>query len=349
MNIVNFQTLIATKASRVYLASNKGRVLEFGLRRAQGLNGAMSASRAAFIGGVSATSNTAAGKKYGIPVRGTMAHSWVMAFDSELESFRKYVEIYPDNPILLIDTYDALGSGIDHAITVGLELKKQGRNFGVRIDSGDLQYMSMRTREKLDSAGLTEAFISVSNDLDEEIIHQLITDRAPIDMWGVGTQLVTGGSDSSLSGVYKLVAKERKGSIQPTIKVSNNPEKTTNPGIKQVYRFTDKDGTPLGDLIALEQESIKPGRPYVFYHPMFDYKHFTLTEYADICPLLSKKMDHGKICGTLPSLKQIQDSVKENLSKLDYTFRRIINPHIYKVSLSQKLKTLKFRMIDELT
>ncbi len=349
LNIVNFQTLIATKASRIYLASNQGKILEFGLRRAQGLNGALSASRAAFIGGAAATSNSSAGKRFGIPVKGTMAHSWVMAFDSELDAFRKYVEIYPENPILLIDTYDALGSGIENAITIGLELKAQGRSFGVRIDSGDLQYMSMKIRDKLDNAGLADAIITVSNDLDEIIIHQLITDHAPIDLWGVGTQLVTGGNDSSLTGVYKLVAKERNGVMQPTIKVSNNPEKTTNPGIKQVHRFSDRNGSPLGDLIALEEEPITTDRPYVFYHPMFEYKHFTLSEYASATPLLGRKMAKGRICCDLPSLREIQEKGKSNLAKLDYTFRRIVNPHIYKVSLSEKLKTLKFRMIDELT
>lgn len=349
LNIINFQTLIATKASRIYLASLGGYIMEFGLRRAQGLDGALSATRAAFIGGAAATSNTLAGKIYGIPVKGTMAHSWIMAFNSELEAFKKYAEIYPDSSILLIDTYDSLGSGIENAIIVGQELKKQGKRFGVRIDSGDLQYLSVKIREKLNKAGLEDALISVSNDLNEEIIHQLIIDKAPIDVWGVGTQLVTGGNDSSLTGVYKLAAKEQKNKLLPTIKVSNNPEKTTNPGVKQVYRFLDTNGSPLGDLLTLEGEKIKPGRPYTFYHPMFEYKHFTLYDYHSVEPLLSLKMKEGEIAQPLLELRDIQTYTKRNLEKLDYTFRRIINPHIYKVSLSQELKSLKFRMIHEHT
>ena len=347
LNIINFQSLIATKSSRIYLASLCGKILEFGLRRAQGLDGALSASRAAYIGGAYATSNTRAGQVYGIPVKGTMAHSWIMAFDSELESFEKYAEIYPVNPIFLIDTYDSLGSGIENAIKVGKKLSNEGKNFGVRLDSGDLHYLSVRIREKLDSAGLKKAFITVSNDLNEEIIHQLITDKAPIDFWGVGTQMVTGGCDSSLSGVYKLSAKEINGVLRPAIKLSNNPEKTTNPGVKQIYRFLDQQGSPLGDLIALDNERIEPVRSYKFNHPMYEYKYFILNHYHSIRPLLTKKMSKGEICSDLPSLDTIRTSAIEGLNKLDYTFRRIINPHIYKVSLSEKLKNLKYRMIHE--
>ncbi|MDC7127352.1 MAG: nicotinate phosphoribosyltransferase, partial [Spirochaetales bacterium] len=241
LNTVNFQTLIATKSSRVYSASSEGMIMEFGLRRAQGIDGALSAARASYIGGASATSNTLAGKLYDIPVSGTMAHSWVMSFDSELESFRKYAEIYPSNAIFLIDTYDSLGSGIENAIIVGKELKAKGYNFGVRIDSGDLQYLSEEIRKRLDAEGLPDAFIAVSNDLNEHIIRQLVRDGAPINSWGVGTQLVTGGDDSSLTGVYKIVAKQQGDKLVPTIKLSNNPEKTTNPGFKQVYRFYDKN------------------------------------------------------------------------------------------------------------
>ena len=186
--IINFQTLIATKSARVRQAANGGTVIEFGLRRAQGVDGALSASRAAFIGGAHATSNTLAGKNFGIPVRGTMAHSWVMAFGSEREAFEKYAEIYPDGALLLIDTYDTLGSGIDNAIAIGKRLTAEGhRNFGVRLDSGDLEYLSKKVRQRLDDAGLKEARIVASNELDENIIHQLITQGAPIDIWGVGT------------------------------------------------------------------------------------------------------------------------------------------------------------------
>ena len=188
LNHINFQTLIATKTSRILQASRQGSIMEFGLRRAQGRDGAMSASRAAFIGGASATSNTLAGALFHIPVSGTMAHSWVMSFDSELEAFRDFADIYAENPVLLIDTYDTLGSGIENAVKVGLELQKKGRNFGVRLDSGDLCYLSKKVRQKLDEAGLQKAFIVVSNDLDEYIIAQLISEGAPIDAWGRGNQ-----------------------------------------------------------------------------------------------------------------------------------------------------------------
>ena len=228
--IVNFQTLIATKAARVRLAANGGAIIEFGLRRAQGVDGALSASRAAWIGGASATSNTLAGRRYGIPVRGTMAHSWIMAFATEREAFEKYAETYPDGAILLIDTYDTLGSGIENAIEVGLRLKEAGRTgFGVRLDSGDLEYLSKKVRARLDAAGLQDAAIIASNELDEHIIQQLITRGAPVNSWGVGTNLVTGGGDPALSGVYKIAARWGNDGWVPTIKVSNNPDKVTNP------------------------------------------------------------------------------------------------------------------------
>ncbi|MFO7850404.1 MAG: nicotinate phosphoribosyltransferase [Spirochaetia bacterium] len=347
LNVINFQSLIATKAARIYLASNCGKVLEFGLRRAQGWDGALSASRAAYIGGASATSNTLAGKTYGIPVSGTMAHSWIMAFSSEYEAFESFAEIYPDKTILLIDTYDTLGSGIEHAITVGKKLKEKGKRFGVRLDSGDLSYLSQRVRERLDSAGLEDAQITVSNDLNEEIIHQLVNDNAPIDLWGVGTHLVTGGSTASFSGVYKLAAKEFDGMMLPTIKVSNNIEKTSNPGCKQVYRFFDKKGYALADLITLSEQNLNLSRPHTFYHPMHPNTYFTLYSYGDAKPLLAPKMTGGRILDSPSSLEAIRTHTLEQLDSFDRTYKRIINPHIYRVSISTALKNLKLRMIDE--
>jgi len=347
LNTINFQTLIATKAARVAYASGEGALLEFGLRRAQGFDGAMSASKAAFIGGADATSNTLAGKVYGIPVRGSMAHSWIMAFDSELLAFRKFTELYPDCTILLIDTFDTLGSGIENAITVGLEQKKKGKSISVRLDSGDLFYLSREIRKKLDTAGLEDTKIVVSNDLNEEIIHQLITDGAKIDIWGVGTHLVTGGTEAAFGGVYKLSAKKIEGSFIPTIKVSNNAAKTTNPGIKQVYRFFNKDGSAAADLIALEEEVIPKDRPYTFYHPMYFHDKFTLTDYGYVKPMLSLKMKDGKRLNDFASIKNLQERVKTNLKDFDTSYKRIINPHIYKVSLSEKLKSLKARLLDE--
>ncbi|MBI9105803.1 MAG: nicotinate phosphoribosyltransferase [Spirochaetales bacterium] len=347
LNIINFQTLIATKSSRIYTASGRAKIMEFGLRRAQGIDGALSASRAAYIGGATATSNTYAGKTFGIPVSGTMAHSWVMAFESELESFIKYAELYKDNVILLIDTYDTLGSGIDNAIIVGRLLKEQGRNFGVRLDSGDLQYLSEKVRKKLDDAGLPDAIIAVSNDLNEHIIRELVSNGAPIDSWGVGTQLVTGGKDSSLTGVYKMVARQFDGLLVPTIKLSNNPEKTTNPGIKQVYRFYDNNSSPLADLMTFYDDNLISGQTYRFNHPMFRYKSFKISQYKEMKPLLKKRLEGGVLCTELPSLKDIRDNVIMNVKTLDQTFKRLINPHIYKVSLSDNLAELKFRMMDE--
>jgi nicotinate phosphoribosyltransferase len=347
LNTINFQTLIATKAARVSYASEGSTILEFGLRRAQGFNGALSASRAAFIGGADATSNTLAGKHYGIPVKGSMAHSWIMAFNSELEAFRKFAELYPDGTILLIDTYSTLGSGIDNAIRVGLEQKEKGKSISVRLDSGDFFYLSREIRKKLDESGLQDAKIVVSNDLDEEIIHQLLTDGACIDTWGVGTNLVTGGTDASFGGVYKLSAKKVSGRFQPTIKVSNNTVKTTNPGIKQVYRFYNKDGSAAADLIALDEETIPLNRPYTFYHPMYFHDKFTLTEYGNVKPMLSLKMNEGIRTEAPKSIMELQKCVKKNLECFDTSYKRIINPHIYKVSLSEKLKSLKADLLDE--
>jgi len=362
LNTINFQTLIATKAARIKDASKGGKLLEFGLRRAQGLDGAHSAARAAFIGGADATSFTEAGKKLGIPVKGTMAHSWVMAFDTELESFRAYAELYPENTILLIDTYDTLGSGIENAITVGLELKEKGHSMGVRLDSGDLQYLSQKVRKRLDEAGLNDAVIAASNDLNEEIINQLVTEHSPIDIWGVGTHLVTGGSQSHLPGVYKLAARQVKEEMEPVIKVSNNPEKTTNPGVKQVYRFLGDEDSPIADLIACDEEEIVPGERFVFHHPMHEKTYFVLEpkDYREIKPLLQPVMKEGKpLEGPLEegtdqgttekqakSLKTIQERRAKNQSSLDTTYRRLINPHRYKVSLSGKLRDRKVAMIE---
>ncbi len=349
LNILNFQTLIATKAARISLASNGGSVLEFGLRRAQGFDGALSASRAAFIGGAASTSNTLAGMRYGIPVRGTMAHSWIMAFPSEREAFEKYAQTYPEGCILLIDTYDTLGSGIENAISVGKKLIAAGRKgFGVRLDSGDLEYLSREARRRLDAAGLRDAKIVVSNELDEHIIAQLVTRRAPIDTWGVGTHLVTAGGDPALTGVYKIAAKRPADKWISTLKVSNNPEKVTNPGIKQVWRFQTREGGPIADLICLEEEEVAAGKPYRFLHPG-DYRSFTLNEYDGVRPLLTQFMKGGKIRKGPEPLTELQSRVKENLRLLDDTYKRLINPHVYRVSLSEGLKALKQRLIQDVS
>lgn len=350
LNTINFQSLIATKASRMALASKGGNIMEFGLRRAQGTDGALSASRAAFIGGVRSTSNTYAAKYYDIPLSGTMAHSWVSAFDSELEAFRTYAKYYPNNCILLIDTYDTLGSGIENAIIVGKELQSQGKPMGVRLDSGDLSYLPRVIRTRLDEAGLPDVFITVSNDLTEEIIQTLLHEEVPIDAWGIGTHLVTGGSQSSLNGVYKLSAKQKAdGSFFPTMKISNSYEKTTNPGKKQVWRFFDSEGSMLADLVALDDEPIDQDSDYMFFHPIIDSDFFLLkkTQYTSCKPMLTMKMQQGKKIAVSPTLKEIQCEAKHQLSLLHASFKRQINPHVYKVSLSEKLKTLKKRLILE--
>jgi nicotinate phosphoribosyltransferase len=349
LNTINFQTLIATKMSHVYHASNYGKILEFGLRRAQGIDGAISASRAAFIGGAAATSNTLAGKKFGIPVSGTMAHSWVMAFPSELESFRVFADIYPDTCTLLIDTYDTLGSGIDNAIIVGRELQERGKSIGVRIDSGDLSYLSRSVRDRLDEAGLEDAKIVVSNDLNEEIITLLVADQAPIDVWGIGTHLVTGGRQSSMNGVYKLSAKKNnEGIYEPTMKVSNTLTKTTDPGIKQVYRFYDAQQNAIADLIALDYEDVTVDKDYVFLHPYNSTDRFLMKSgrYTEIRPLLVKKISQGKRAVEDPGVHTLQNTVQKELATLHKTYKRLINPHVFKVSLTPELKNLKQQLIS---
>lgn len=348
LNTLNFQTLIATKANRmVYATRGKGAIMEFGLRRAQGENGAHAASRAAYIGGTKVTSNTYAGKKYGIPVSGTMAHSWIMSFGSEEEAFRQYASIYPDNAVLLIDTYDTLGSGIEAAIKIGLEQKAKGKRIGVRIDSGDLNYLPRVIRDRLDKAGLTDATICVSNDLTEEIIQTLVADGVPIDSWGIGTHLVTGGTQSSLNGVYKLAAKQENGVFEPTLKVSNSFEKTTNPGIKQVYRFYDENDNALADLITLDDEEVRDDVNHTFFHPfsMGDFFVMRKGSYKYSRPLLSQKMKDGRRISEKRELHEIQAYAASSLEHLHKSYKRQINPHIYKVSLSRRLRDLKMDLI----
>ena len=348
LNTINFQSLIATKASRMVHAAKGSPILEFGLRRAQGGDGALSASRASFIGGCVATSNTLAGKVFDIPASGTMAHSWIMSIGDELEAFRIFADLYPDNAVLLIDTFDTLGSGIEHAITVGSELKQKGKRLSVRIDSGDLSYLSREIRKRLDAAGLTDAKIVVSNDLTEEIIETFVSEDVPIDIYGIGTHLVTGGAQSSLNGVYKLAATcDTGGNITPVMKLSNSFEKATNPGRKQVYRFFDEEGLTLGDLITLEHETISEGEDIMFHHPVTDADYFMLRgkKYHTIRPLLTLTMKEGKRMKEPASLKAIQERVSQNLETFHSSYLRMINPHIYKVSLSKELKDLKTSLV----
>ncbi len=352
LNHCNFQSLIATKTARVWLASKKGSIMEFGLRRAQGPDGAMSATRAAFIGGAAGTSNTLAGKRFGIPVMGTMAHSWIMSFPSELEAFEAYAKIYPEKTVFLIDTYDTLGSGIKNAIKAGAKLVEQGYNFGVRLDSGDIAYLSAEVRKELDKAGFPQAFISVSNELTEEIIETLIQQNAPIASWGVGTHMVTGGTESSFTGVYKLAARHdaKTDSMIPAMKFSDNPAKNTNPGIKNVYRLYDENGMAKADVLALTDQTVEPGKEYRYYHPMVDYRQFTFKA-ASVKEMLKLRLKNGK--RTEPrlddktQLAKSRETLRAQLETLDASYKRIINPHIYKVSLTEELKNLKVEFIKK--
>jgi nicotinate phosphoribosyltransferase len=350
LNTINFQSLIATKAARVWLASGKGSIMEFGLRRAQGWDGAMSATRAAFIGGASGTSNTLAGKEFGIPVLGTMAHSWIMAFPTEEEAFRAYAELYPDRTVFLIDTYDTLKSGALNAIKVGKELAARGKIFGVRLDSGDIQYLSTEVRRLFDEAGLTKATIAVSNDLDESIIEALMAAGAPVDTWGVGTQMVTGGKEAAFTGVYKMAAREDTGGfLVPAMKFSDNPEKTTIPGIKQVWRIKDSQGKAVADVLSLDDpetpDTIEKGKRYPFWHPAADYRHFYHDVGGSAEILLKIRMENGKLRGPRPSLQEIRARTAEELESLDPSHKRILNPHIYKVSITPRLRFLKLELI----
>ncbi len=352
LNHCNFQSLIATKTARVWLASKKGSIMEFGLRRAQGPDGAMSATRAAYIGGAAGTSNTLAGKRFGIPVMGTMAHSWIMSFPSELEAFEAYAKIYPEKTVFLIDTYDTLGSGIKNAIKAGAKLVEQGYNFGVRLDSGDIAYLSAEVRKELDKAGFPQAFISVSNELTEEIIETLIQQNAPIASWGVGTHMVTGGTESSFTGVYKLAARHdaKTDTMIPAMKFSDNPAKNTNPGIKNVYRLYDENGMAKADILALTTQSIEPGKEYRYHHPMVDYRQFTFKA-ASVKEMLKLRLKNGKRTeerlDDKTQLEKSRETLRAQLETLDASYKRIINPHIYKVSLTEELKDLKVEFIKK--
>jgi nicotinate phosphoribosyltransferase len=351
LNTINFQSLIATKTRRVWLASGKGSIMEFGLRRAQGPDGSLSASRAAFIGGAIGTSNTLAGKAYGIPVMGTMGHSWVMSFSNEEEAFDAYAGLYPDRSVFLIDTYDTLKCGIGNAIKAGRKLSEQGKKFGVRLDSGDIEYLSAEVRKILDEAGFNDASITVSNELDETIIETMVRLGAPVDTWGVGTNMVTGGTDAALTGVYKMAACEDKnGNLTPVMKFSDNPEKTTNPGIKQIWRMRDDHGAPVADVLAMdgpdEVESFKQGSKQRFWHTSGDYRHFFHEIGVEPQPLLKMRLNKGQRQGPRLTLAEIRSFSGQELETFDSTYKRLVNPHTYKVSMTDKLRSLKLELID---
>lgn len=349
LSIINHQTLIATKASRVAHAAEGQPVMEFGLRRAQGPDSGLYGARAAIIGGCAATSNVLAGQRFGVPVAGTHAHSWIMSFPSELEAFRAYARLYPQNCVLLVDTYDALRSGIPNAITVAREMRAAGHELaGIRFDSGDLAYLSKKARQMLDEAGFPQVKIVASGDLDELLIRDLRAQGAKIDSWGVGTRLIVSADCPSLGGVYKLCAEEDGGGMVPKIKVTENPAKITNPGIKKVVRLVDKrNGMALADLIMLEHETIDPSQPLTIFDPVNTWKRKTLTNY-EVHELLQPVFRHGERVYQGPdSVLAIQAYAQKSLSQFWPEYRRLIHPQTYIVDLSYELWNLKRKLIEE--
>jgi nicotinate phosphoribosyltransferase len=343
---VNFQTLVATKAARIWEASNHGHIVEFGLRRAQGPDGALSACRAAFIGGADATSNVLGAALMQIPPRGTHAHSWVQAFPSELEAFQAFARSFPEDCVLLVDTYDILKSGVPNAIRVARELEKQGHRLaGIRIDSGDLAFLSHQAREMLDQAGLGYVRILVSNELDEFIISEIIAGGGKVDAWGVGTKLVTAAGDGggALGGVYKMVQHNGK----PKIKLSSNPEKMTNPGVKKVLRFYNDDGLMEADALARGLEDLNH-ETVMLVDPNNPLRRKKLG-FAQRSELLQDVLRDGNVVYDFPSLERIRDRRIEQLAHLHESYRRLHNPHEYKVGLTFALWQQKEQMLNQET
>ena len=344
LTFINHQTLIATKAARLKECT-KNKISEFGLRRAQGPDAGIYGARAACIGGCRTTSNVVAGKLFGIPVTGTHSHSWVMSFDTELEAFEKYAEIYPDNCLLLVDTYDTLKSGVPNAIKVFDKLKAQGHKpVGIRLDSGDLAYLSRKARVMLDEAGHEDCLIFATNDLDEDILLALNSQDAKIDVYGIGTKLITSYNNASLGGVYKLCALEEDGNLVPKIKVSNSHEKTTNPGVKKIVRIF-KDGMAQADLICLEDETFDTSKPLTIFHPEQTWKKTTFTDY-ELKELMVPIFKDGKLVYDMPTLKEICDREDKTIASFFPEYRRVVNTQEYKVDLSQKLWDLKQKLLN---
>lgn len=342
LNTINFQTLIATKASRVVSAAKGDAVLEFGLRRAQGPDGAMSAARATFIGGVTSTSNVLAGKEFGMPVSGTHAHSWVMSFPTEREAFEAYAEVMPDNCLLLVDTYDTL-QGVANAIDVAKKLRARGHRFlGVRLDSGDLAYLSIEARRMLDEAGFPDAAIAASNELDEHVITSLKDQGARVNIWGVGTKLATAYDQPALGGVYKLAAvRSPGGRWEPRVKISEQAIKTTTPGILQVRRF-HRDGEADGDMIFDETLGAGP----VIVDPLDATRRKRLTD-SHFEDLLVPVYRGGNRVYDPPPLTAARERCRTQLEQFHPGIRRFLNPHRYPVGLEQKLFDLKTRLVLE--
>lgn len=345
---VNHQSLIATKANRIVEAAQGRPVMEFGSRRAQGYDGAIYGARAAYIGGCAGTACAISDRDFGVSSLGTMAHSWIQLFPTELEAFRAYAKVYPDSCTLLIDTYSVLKSGVPNAITVFKELEAQGhKGVGVRIDSGDIAYLSKKARKMFDEAGLDYIKIVASNSLDEFIIRDLIVQGAKIDSFGVGERLVTSKSEPVFGGVYKLAAVEENGELIPKIKISENIVKITNPSYKKVWRLFDNgSGKAIADVITLADEIIDDSKPYTIFDPEQTYKKTTLTDFT-AKQLQVQIFEKGKCIYNSPDVETIKSYCREQLETIWDEVKRFENPHEYYVDLSQPLWELKNRLLSE--
>ncbi|MBS7396872.1 MAG: nicotinate phosphoribosyltransferase, partial [Ruminiclostridium sp.] len=347
---INHQSLIATKANRIVRAAEGRTVLEFGSRRAQGADGAVIGARAAYIGGCAGTACTLTDEKYGVPAGGTMAHSWVQMFDTEYEAFKTYCEIYPDNATLLVDTYNTLKSGIPNAIRAFKEvlLPKGITNCAIRLDSGDISYLSKKARKMLDEAGLTDCKIVASNSLDEYLIRDLVMQDAKVDIFGVGERLITAKSAPVFGGVYKLVAVEdENGEIIPKIKISENIAKITNPHYKKLYRFYDNEsGKAIADELCVYDEEIDDTKPHTIFDPEAVWKSKTLTGYTAKNLHITVYKD-GRLVYKLPELNEIKQYCAEQIETLWDEVKRFENPHAYYVDLSKRLWNEKSRLLSE--
>lgn len=349
--IMNHESLIATKARRVRTVAPKDALMEFGLRRAQGHSAGLWGARAAMIGGFNGTSNVEAGCLFGIPVLGTMAHSWIMSFDTELEAFEEYVRQYHDNLILLADTYNVLEMGVPHAIQVFKELKAKGqlpKKYGIRIDSGDLGYLSREATRMFTEAGFPDAIISGSNDLDEYLIQSLKEQGCTVTSWGVGTKIITADGTSALGGVFKMSAREQGDGFEPVMKISNDVSKMTNPGIKTVRRFYRKDnGKMITDLICLENEAKPDGGDFTLVTESAKWRKKYLKAGKYTCEEMLKPVMRNGEAEPLPTLKETIAYANEQMETLWPEYKRLMNPNIMEVNLSDKLQALKTQIIED--
>lgn len=342
--MINHQSLIATKANRIVRAAQGRPIMEFGTRRAQGATAAVYGARASYIGGCVGTACTIADRNFGVKALGTMAHSWVQTFDSEYEAFKTYTEMYPNNATLLIDTYNVLKSGLPNAIKVFKELDPPSK--GIRIDSGDITYLTRKCREILDENGLQDCKIVISNSLDEYIIRDVLLEGAKIDSFGVGERLITSKAEPVFGGVYKLAAIEKDGELVPKMKISENVEKITNPGFKHVYRlFDNKTGKALADVITMHDEVIPDGEPYEIFDPNAVWKRKTLTDFT-AKELRVQLYDKGKCVYKSPSVGEIKAYCKEQIDTLWPEMLRFENPQTYYVDLSRKLWNIKHDILN---